>query len=172
MFGFRKRLLQLQIQQFLSFISNSVVAIPVTHTYAYCGHMHSEFLATFCVKMSVHWACILLLHVSKYLRLQTGIIRNTQMPLTKLDRAQIFSESALSFVALFLVPVEMRLYSAPNETNFDHDKCAEFRNSTSFGVPRDYDEWASYWSRRGIPFHSNAFSKFENSYHCFVLHLR
>jgi hypothetical protein len=62
------------------------------------------------------------------------------MPLTKLDRAQTFSESALSFVALFLVSVEMRLYSAPVETNFDHDKCAEFRNSTSFGVPHDYDE--------------------------------
>jgi hypothetical protein len=62
------------------------------------------------------------------------------MPLTKPDRAQTFSASALSFVALFLVSVEMRQYSAPTETNFDRDKCAEFRNSNSSGVPRDYDE--------------------------------
>jgi hypothetical protein len=128
-----------------------MAAIPVTRTYAYCGHMRNEFLANFCVKMSVHWAWILLLHVSKYLRLQNGIIRNTQMPLTKLDRAQIFSESALSFVALFLVSVEMWLYSAPIETNFDHDKCAEFINSTSSEDPRDYDEWESYMNRRGNP---------------------
>ena len=53
------------------------------------------------------------------------------MPHTKLDRAQTFSESALLFIALFLVSVEMRLYSEPIETNFDHDDCAEFRNSTS-----------------------------------------
>ena len=33
-FGPRKRRLQLQIYKFLSYISNSMVAIPVTHTYA------------------------------------------------------------------------------------------------------------------------------------------
>jgi len=80
-----------------------MVAIPVTHAYAHCGHMHSEYLSTFYVKMSIHWACILLLHVSKYLRQQNGIIPNTQMPQTKLDRVQTYSESALSFVALYLV---------------------------------------------------------------------
>jgi len=31
----------------------------------------------------------------------------------------------------------MRLYSAPIETNFDHSKCAEIRNSTSSWVPGD-----------------------------------
>ena len=149
-----------------------MVAITVTHTYAYCSHMHSEYLATLCVRMSVHRACVVLLHVSKYVRLQSGIIRNTQMLQTKLDRAQTFSESALSFVTLFMVSVEMWLYSAPIETNFDHNKRAEFINSPSFGVPRDYDEWGSCLSRRGIPFHSTALSKFGNSYHSRVLRLK
>jgi hypothetical protein len=43
---------QIQIQKYMSSVSNYMVVIPVTHAYAYCKH--SESLAALCVQMPVN----------------------------------------------------------------------------------------------------------------------